>query len=206
MRGVIAVPSKLPETLPGRVILTDDPQRAKMLAAHHLEYSAQVYELGEFLAYTGSYKGAQIAIVSSGFGSSVILSCCGELTSLGVKEIIFIGACASTDMRHGLRSVVLASGGSRSLLDRANYVCKQFNLTAAVRTVLPPDAVQPEEGCIIDNVTGDFYGLAREGGIDTLSILTVSEDPITGEKMEEHEVRSRFYTASRLAFEVFTKV
>ena len=191
----------LPETLPGRVILTDDPLRAKMLAAHHLEYYTLIYELGDVLVYSGSYKNVAIAVVSSGFGSGGVLSCCGELAGLGAAEIIYLGACTSTDEMHGLRSVILASGGSQNLLTRAKYSAKRYGLRTTVWTVFEAGAKRPEEGCIINDVTGALYGLAGEGGFKALSVLTVSEDMARGEKMEEHEMRSRFYTASRLAFE-----
>jgi len=46
-----------------------------------------------------------------------------------------------------------------------------------------------------------FYTFAEENGISALSILTVSENIVTGEKMEEHERRSRLYPAARLVFE-----
>ncbi|MCL2767591.1 MAG: hypothetical protein FWE49_02560, partial [Synergistaceae bacterium] len=120
--------NKLPETLPGRIILTDDPLRAKMLAAHHLECNTLVYELGDVLAYSGSYKNVAIAVVSSGFGSGAVLSCCEGLAGLGAAEIIHLGACTSTDELHGLRSVILASGGSQNLLTRAKYSAKRYGL------------------------------------------------------------------------------
>ena len=204
---------RLPDTLPGRVIITDDPLRAKMLAAHHLEFSSVVFELGDVLAYTGSYNGTELAVVSSGFGSSGVLSCCEELAGLGVTEIVYLGACSSADTRHGLRLVILAAGGCQNLLERANAAVMRFDLNAVVRTVQAPGALTPgaltpgaptsEEGCIIDDVTGALYEMAGNSGFGALSILTVSESVAGGEKLEEHEIRSRFYAASRLAFEVF---
>jgi len=127
----------------------------------------------------------------------------GEYASNGssLRELVYIGACVSTTVRHSLRSVILAAGGSESLLSRAVAAARQFVIPATARTVLSPSAELPEEGCIIDEATGAFYERARAGGVEALSILTVSEDVIKGEKMEEHEFRSRFYAAARLAFE-----
>jgi len=172
-----------------------------MLVAHHLEYSAKVHEMGDRSAYSGSYKDVAIAVVSSGFGSSEVLSCCGMLMKLGVTSVVYLGACISTDRRHGLGSVIFAGGGSHNLLNCANTAAKRYDLAATVRTVLTPGTALSEEGCIIDEDTGAFYELAREGEFDALAILTVSENAVSGEKMEEPEVRSRFYAASRLAFE-----
>ena len=195
---------RLPVPLPGRAILTDDPLRAKMLAAHHLENSDLIHEHGDALVYTGRYNGSPIAIFSSGFGNSKVLSCLGWAKELGAKEIAYIGACMSTTLRHGLGSVILANGGSPGLLRQAGAAAGRLGIPVTARTVLPPGAAQPEGGCIVDGFTGAFYEYAKGSGVEALSILTVSEDAAKGEKMEEHEVRSRFYAAARLVFETLT--
>ena len=195
--------SSVSVTLPCRFILTDDPMRARMLSAHHLEYADQVYESGDVILFSGSYKNVPIAVASTGFGVGTVLSCFREVSGLGAQEAVYVGGCVTTTSRHGLRTVVLASGGSQSLLERACAAAKRYVIPAVTRTVLPPDCKHPEEGGIVDGVTGAFYEQARMSGIEALSILTVSENAITGEKMEEHEIQSRFYGAARLAFEMF---
>ena len=240
------------ETLPRRVIVTDDPLRARMLSAHHLEYSTLVYEAGDILVFSGSYKNVPIALASTGFGSGAILSYLHELKELGAAEVVYVGGCVSTTDRYGLRTLVLAAGGSRGLLRRASTAARLYNIPTTTLTVLSPVGIHPEEGCaiedsaiegcaiegcaiggstidgstiegntiegstigdstisgstieghIIDDVTGAFYEQARADGIEALTILTVSENIKTGEKMEEHEKRSRFYAAARLVFEM----
>jgi len=195
------------EMLPRRLILTDDPLRAKMLSAHHLEYSTLLYEQGDVLVYSGSYKDVPIVLASTGIGSDAVLSYFEEYKGLGAAEIAYVGACVSTSDKSAadggeLRSVVLAAGGSRRLLDRALRTAKQYGIGATIRKVLPPDSLQPEGGCIVDDVTGALYDQTRADGIKALSVLTVSENTKTGEKIEEHEKRSRFYAAARLVFEM----
>jgi len=177
-----------------------------MLAAHHLENSELIHENGDALVFSGRYSGSPIAILSSGSGNGEALSCLGWAKELGAKEIVYVGACASTTLRHGLRSVILANGGGLDLLRQASAAACRLVIPATVRTVLPPGAAQPEGGCITDGFTGAFYEYAKGSGIEALSILTVSEDAAKGEKMEEHEVRSRFYAAARLAFETLNIV
>jgi len=194
------------EALPRSVILTDDPLRAKMLAAHHLEYSALVYELGDVLVFSGSYKDVPIALASTGFGCGAVLSYLCELKKLGAREVAYIGGCASTTDKAatgnvGLRSVVLAAGGSQNMLNRAIRAARQFGIVATIQKVMPQEGANPEESCIIDGVTGSLYERAITDGIEALSILTVSENTKTGEKIEEHEKQSRFYAAARLVFE-----
>lgn len=194
---------KITEGIQRRVILTDDPMRAKMLSAHHLEYSTLIYELGDIIVFSGSYNNVPIALASTGFGSGAVLSFLGELKEHGAAEIIYLGGCVSTTDRHGLRAVILADGGDLGMCSRASETARKYEISATIRTVLPPDGAYPEEGCIIDDITGAFYEQACADGVAALSILTVSENAKTGEKMEEHELRSRLYAASRLAFEVF---
>jgi len=191
------------ESLPDRVIITDDPLRAKMLNAHHLEYSTTVYERGESLIYSGGYNGVPIAVISTGPGVDDVSAGFKEAVAHGAKEIIFIGACVSSTDRHGIRDVIIAAGGSRSLSNRAITAAASFGIPVSTRTVLPPDGEIPGEGCIIDRHTGRLYELAREKGVEALSILTVTENTVTGTTMEEHEVHSRFYAASGLVFELF---
>jgi len=202
-RGAITNLDNFPATLPERVVLTDDPLRAKMLAAHHLEYSSLVYELGDVLVFSGSYNSVPIAVVSSGFGSGVVLALLGRLKKCGAAKVIYIGECVSTTGRHGLRSVILGSGGSPGLSSLASAAAGRCDIPAVMRTVLPSGASAPEEGCISDEVTFAMYERAKDEGFEALSILTVSEDAKNGEIMEGHERRSRFYAASRLAFETF---
>lgn len=203
MRGAITDLNRLPVNLPGRVIMTDDSLRARMLVSHHLEYAAPVFEQGDFSIYSGSYKDVPLALISTGFGVGEVFYYLCELIELGIKEIIYISACMSTTVAHGLGSVILAGGGSQSLLARANAASAFYAIPVVTRTVLPADCKRPEEGCVIDDFTGAFYSQSKVEGVEALSILTVSENSKTGEKMEEHERRSRLHAASRLVFETF---
>ena len=87
------------------------------------------------------------------------------------------------------------------MLDCAKAAAAQYDISVMTETVLPPGSDNAEEGGISDAVTVALYETARTENIEALSVLTVSENRMTGEKMEEHEIRSRFYAASRLVFE-----
>ena len=188
------------DRLPLKAFLTDDPLRARMLAAHHLEYSELIYEQGDVLIYSGSYNDTPLAVISAGFGSGEVLPVLEMIGNLGTKKVIYISACVSTTARYGLRTVVLAKGGSDDLQSCAQAAAAQYDITVITETVQPPGSDNAEGG-ITDVVTGVLYETARTENIKALSVLTVSENKVTGEKMEEHEVRSRFYAASRLTFE-----
>jgi len=191
------------QSLPKNVVLTDDPLRAKMLVAHHLEYSTPVYEQDEVLIYSGGYKGVPIAVVSAGFGHGAVLLCLDELIKPGVEKVIYISACASSIGHVGIGSVVLASGGSSGIFNKAITAAAKFGITASTQPVTSSCVTSPEDGCITEDTTHKLYEQASDACVEALSILTVSDNTLSGEKMEEHEIRSRFYAASRLAFETF---
>jgi len=172
-----------------------------MLAAHHLEYSELIYEQSDVLIYQGSYNDTPLAVISAGFGSGGVLPILEMAGNLGAKKVVYISACASTIARYGLRTVILVSGGSDGLLGCAQAAAVKYDIPVITETILPPGSDNAEEGGISDAVTGELYETARTENIEALCVLTVSENKITGEKMEEHEVRSRFHAAARLVFE-----
>lgn len=192
------------DLVPKNVVLTDDPMRCKMLAAHYLEYARTSYEQRGMIGYAGSYKGCNIAVLSVGYGESAALNYLREAVELGAERVIYTGECVSMTHEHKIRDVILADGGCRELLGCARLASKRYSLPAAVCPVSTNDrfflGVGKANG-IVDFATETVYGYARERGISALSILTVSENVETGERVEEHERQSRFNTAARLCFE-----
>ena len=198
---------------PKCVIMTDDPLRAKMLAAHHLEYAALRHEQGDIMVYTGSYKETAIAVVSTGFGRDTAAEYLSEAKRLGVKEILYIGECVCASRHHALRTVILADGGSAVLRERGVRAAAKHSIAVTISHVSPCSPGQcgetegsgpgnaPDLTVAADDFPERFYTFAKDNGIAALSVLTVSENTVTGEKMEEHERRSRLYSAARLVFE-----
>ena len=188
--------------LPASIIVTDDPLRAKMLVAHQLENAELIYEQGDELAYLGGYKGAPIAVASVGFEPGAAAGFLRELKGAGSIEVLYIGGCIGTTEAQALRTVVLAQGGSNILLSRARSAAQRYGIKTTVEKALPHGG-EAGSGAVSDEATSALYEAAKEKEIEALSVLTVSENIVTGEKMEEHEIRSRFYAAARLVFETF---
>lgn len=180
--------------------------RAKMLTAHHLEHAALMHEQGDELVYFGGYGGTTIAVVSAGFESGAIPEFVRAIEGSGVREILYIGACTGTTVRHTLGTVILAHGGSKILLSRARSAAARYGIKTVVEAVQPGGSGQDVRSSVADDVTAGLYKQALIGDIDALSVLTVSENVITGEKLEQHVVSSRFYAAARLVFETFAVV
>ena len=199
-----------------------------MLAAHHLESAALLFEKGDIIVYSGSYGETELALVSAGFGRGAVHDFVREASRRGAAEIVYIGACSSSDGRIALRTVVLAEGGSGRLLERAERAAAGCGIPVVVKAVADAsgaaccdkssasesgasvvgegsifdDVTTDVDSGIFDDVTAGFYELAAAGGSDALAVLTVAENTRTGECMEEHERRSRFYAAARLVFEI----
>jgi purine-nucleoside phosphorylase len=187
---------------PRRVVLTDDPLRAKMLAAHHLEETALMYEKDDELVYFGSYGGVPLALVAAGFEDGALQTFLRSAKDLGVGEVIYMGACAATDERRAPGTVVLAEGCSSALLERVQAAAEQcgvFVITAAIRPRVGAET-ESGPGGIFDGVTAELYDIATAEGVEALAVLTIAENVKTGESMEEHERRSRFYAAAKLIF------
>jgi len=202
---VVTILTKLSkaENFPERVILTDDPLRAKMLWAHHLENAVLLGEAGDNIALMGSYNDTPIALVSIGSGCDELLTYLEDFKRFNVAEVIYMGECISTASQYPLRTVILANGGSPELLSSAGLAASKHQIPVMVEPTVLYGNAPPDYGGIIDTVTEAFYEQTLDYKINVLSVLTVSENTATGEQMEEHERRSRLYAAARLVFETF---
>jgi len=189
--------------VPERIIMTNDTLRARVLVAHHLEHAVPLYEQGDFSVHTGSYNGTPLAVVSTGFGKENVLQCLSQLIENGASQIVYLSTCISAIKRYDIRTVILCVGGSEDLLERTLVAAERCGVELRTSTVLGHDVAVRDTESVVDDVTGAFYEAARKCGVKALSLLTVSENTITGAKMEESEIRARLYPASELAFEIW---
>ena len=217
-------------SLPIRVILTDDPMRVKMLAAHWLDGAKLVYELRGNSGYVGKYGGNDVALVSTGFGESAALIYLHEAKMLGVRRVIYLGECITFDESAMLRDVIIASGMDAELECCAQAVSRSLGIRAKVRSVFTDDRFplnhtdgiktgagkasaddrflfgqEYPEGGFLDFATAAIASYAAENQLAALSVLTVSQCYASGERIEEHERQSRFHDAARIAFETFAQ-
>jgi len=196
--------------LPERVIITDDPLRARVLVSHHLESATQLQENGDFFILSGSYKGISLSVVSSGSGKDNFIEALSLIKQLGALQVLYISTCISTTDRYDIKSLILGAGGCKKLTDKALDTLKQQETEVQVETIgtqgVASLCIDPSTGGVspyfLDDVTAALYDYALINGIEALSLLTVSENVATGVKMEESEIRSRLYPASGLAFEI----
>ena len=78
------------------VLAPGDPLRAKYIAENFLENAKLVNTVRNILAYTGTYKGKEITVFSTGMGMPSMGIYCYELYNFyGVENIIRIGSCGA---------------------------------------------------------------------------------------------------------------
>ena len=95
------------------VLLPGDPLRAKFIADNLLENSVMYSKVRGMFGYTGSYKGHSISVQGTGMGIPSISIYATELVQeYGVKKLIRIGSCGSTNTKINLRDIIIAMSAS----------------------------------------------------------------------------------------------
>ena len=91
------------------VLMPGDPLRAKMIAEKYLENYRLVNSVRNILAYTGTYKGKEVTVFSSGMGIPSVGIYSYELFHFyDVENIIRIGTCGANREDIKLLDVILA--------------------------------------------------------------------------------------------------
>lgn len=84
------------EDIAKTVLMPGDPLRAKYIAENFLENARVVNTVRNMLAYTGTYKGKEVTVFSSGMGMASMGIYCYELFKFyDVENIIRIGSCGA---------------------------------------------------------------------------------------------------------------
>lgn len=101
-----------PGDIPPRVITCGDPARAERIA-QRLTNSKNLAKNREFWVYTGTYKGAEIAVVSHGVGCGGAAIAFESLWRAGAKVIIRTGTCGGMQPDVLAGDLVVATGACR---------------------------------------------------------------------------------------------
>ena len=128
----------LPGELAPYVLLPGDPSRAKLVAESYLTDGRLVMMNREFHTYSGTYKGREISVVSTGLGSPGAAMVVQDLKMLGVRAAIRIGTAGAGAEPVAPGDVVIATGAvrdeglSRHLVDIAFPAVPDPDLTDAL--------------------------------------------------------------------------
>lgn len=209
------------EDLPTCAILTDDPMRVEMFAAHHLEQAKLYTRQRGMTGYIGSYGGVPVLVQAVGYGGASLTAYLQELVSLyGVRTVVYAGECVSREASIRLRDLVVVSKAyaeaegleaDSQLLNSATLAARQQALSVRMNMVHTDDRYGVYElepccarACIIDFATYPLYEYAKRYGVAALSLLAVSE---SGEGcVAPAERQSQFHGLARLAFETVALV
>ncbi len=203
-------------TLPSCAILTDDPMRVEMFAAHYLEQAKLYTRQRGMTGYIGSYAGTPVAVQAVGYGGASLVAYLHEMVSLyKVRTVVYAGECVSRESSVLLRDLVIASkaytGADASeadvrLLQNATLAARRCDLSVRTNMVHTDDRYKTQElepccqrACIVDFATYTLYEYAKRHGVAALSLLAVSER--YGECIAPAERQSQLHGLTRLVFE-----
>ena len=208
-------------TLPACAILTDDPMRVEMFAAHYLEQAKLYTRQRGMTGYIGSYAGTPVVVQAVGYGGASLAAYLHEMVSLyGVRRVIYAGECISRESSVLLRDLVIAAKAyaeaavleaDAGLIKNATLAAKRCSFSVRTSMVHTDDRYGTQElkscctqACVIDFATYALYEYARRHGIEALSLLAVSER--YGECVAPAERQSQFHGLARLVFETVALV
>ena len=141
-------------------------------------------------------------------------SCGGLQPFLSLKDVL-IAQCASTDSsmnRIRFNGMDFAPGASFRLLKKAYDIAGELEVPVKVGNILSEDSFYCEDrdgwklwakyGVLaVEMETSALYTLAARFGVEALSILTVSDNLVTGEATSSEEREKSFTAMMKLALE-----
>ncbi|WP_249870796.1 purine-nucleoside phosphorylase [Oceanobacillus saliphilus] len=213
------------------VLLPGDPLRAKYIAETFLEDAVCYNKVRGMLGFTGTYKGKKVSVQGTGMGMPSASIYIHELINdYGVKNLFRIGTCGTVQEDINLRDVIIAQAattdsfilrnefpeltfapiGDFNLMRKAVLTGEEKGLTLHVGNVLSSDLFYNDRdynpliqhGVLgVEMETAGLYHLASKFGVHALSLLTVSDDIITGEQTTSMERQSTFNDMIEVALE-----
>jgi len=101
-------------SIPERVLLTGDPDRAALFAESLLRQPELLSRSRGFMVYRGLFEGVPVGIVSHGIGGPSALIVAEELNMIGARELVRVGTAGSLmpDLRVG--DIIVAKGAGLS--------------------------------------------------------------------------------------------
>lgn len=203
--------------LPSLCLITDDPYRVKMIAAHYLDKVQIFTETRGQVGLMGEFNNVPLTILSVGIG---ITSTVAYLTELGskkeIKRMVYFGDCITHDSSIPVGSAVYISKAyendkcftaSENLFKAAEIIIRKNNMNALPCVTTTNDNyfiekkyILEQESKILDFTTSAIYKLNNDNADrETLSILNVCKNVVTNERINEAVRQSGCHSAIMLA-------
>jgi purine-nucleoside phosphorylase len=226
-----AKPGEIAET----VLITGDPLRAKHFAEGSLTDVFCFNKIRAMYGYTGMYKETRVSIMGTGIPSTA-LYLHELIHSYGVKNIIRLGTTGAIQRHLELGQIIVADKSQtdsnavellsqtsspavsgfllRSVQAKADLLGVSITLGDVYSTDLfyrDDDAtrwtIPSQQGVLsIDMETSMLYAMGMKYNVQCLSILTVSDNILTGAITSAHDRETKTSAMLKLALEVTTAI
>lgn len=142
---------------------------------------------------------------------------CGSIhPDVVLKDVVIaLGASTDSNMNHDrFGNITFAPTASFALLDRAYRLAQQEEMKAVVANVFTSDKFYDDAidqkikllssygVAAIDMETCELYSLAAKHGADALTLMTVSDSLVTGERCTTQERQTSFNDMIKIALEI----
>lgn len=213
------------------VLITGDPLRAKYYSENFLENPVCYNQIRGMLGYTGTHQGKKISIQGTGIGiPSTALYVHELIHGYGVNCIMRIGTCGGLQADLQIGDVVVATEAltdsaavqkfsknipkpSPQLLMTAESSAQQLGIAIRKGPVFSTDLFYSEDnqrfsqsiqqGVLgVDMETSMVYAMGAYFNVQSLSLLTVSDNLITGKEASAEQRERQADDMIRLALEV----
>lgn len=218
------------------VLITGDPLRAKHYAETFLENPLCYNEIRGMLGFTGMYQGARVSIQGTGIGIPSTALYIHELThSYDVNCIIRVGTCGALQADLALGDLVAATRADtdsgavakflgqetpkadKDLLHLARKAAGELGLSLREGPVFSTDLFYSEDegrydksrtgGALgVDMETSMLYAMGSKYGFSALSLLTVSDNLITGTESSAEEREKQANDMALVALKIAVRV
>ena len=121
-----------PGQIAPRILLPDDPLRARWIADSFLDDAVCYSTVRNMLGYTGTFRGQRVSVQGTGMGQPSLAIYVTELIrEYGVQQLVRVGSCGSLVEGLRLRDVVLAiSAASDSSMNTLRFAGLHYSPTA----------------------------------------------------------------------------
>lgn len=217
-----------PEDFAKTVIMPGDPLRSKMIAETFLENPKLVNNVRGIQGYTGFYKDTRVSVMASGMGVPSMAIYSYELFNFfGVENIIRVGTAGALMGDVNLRDIVIADGivtdsnyvnqdkklkqediiADRILLGKAKEKAENLGHNCRVGKVFTTDSFYGDtsdaKDCLaVEMETAALYYNAIKSGKRALTICTIADSLVTGEKLPAEQRQNSFTQMIELALEI----
>lgn len=156
-----------PGSVAPAVLLPGDPDRATLIAESLLDAPRLYNEHRHLLGYTGSYRGLDVSVQSTGMGCPSLAIVVEEVVRLGAKQLVRIGTCGAISPHVAPGDLVVATasvsneGTTRQYLNGDGYApAADFAVTSALHAAAERTGRRTHTGLI--RTDDAFYAVTPE--------------------------------------------